>query len=235
MALFPIPSCKRICSIGPWRDLWSQVDVSLNSALLSSLVTVETFANSPHLTYQYHLLVLPVLLMSPTQACVKWPQNGTCWMAFSPALTSVLGWDPWLSSLSSIYHQHGLNASVWTLWTWSRGQSLSMACMMQHSLTTSACPIFQYALGMTQHSWDTNILMSIHPFALYAHHAFCELQFPSTPPTLWRPASNAPAKALFSPILIPHENELFLQPCTQNPLYTPFIILLTKWYNYWWT
>lgn len=37
--------------------------------------------------------------MSPTQACVKWPQNGTCWMAFSPALTSVLGWTS-LASLS---------------------------------------------------------------------------------------------------------------------------------------
>lgn len=51
---------------------------------------------------------------------------------------------------SSIYLRHGLNASAWTLWLGSCGQSQSMAQKMPPNLIANPCLIFQYAPGMIQ-------------------------------------------------------------------------------------
>lgn len=121
-----------------------------------------------------------ILLMSPTQTCIKRPQNGTCQMPFSPCPDPCPSWISLaLFSLFSIYLQHGLTASVWTLWTRSCGQSLSMACKMQHNL--------RHDLAFW-HLYTLLLFMLRMPSPKH--------NFPSIPPILWRSTSNVSTKVL---------------------------------------
>ena len=108
-----------------------------------------------------------------------------------PAPASVLA-ESWLAfAFSSIYPQHGLNASVLTLCIWSWGQSLSMAGKTQQNLTPNSRLTLHQAPHTIQHSWDTSMLTLTHPF----HSLRSEWLLPTTTPILWRPTSDASATA----------------------------------------
>lgn len=170
------------------------------------------------------------MLSKHHQACIKWPLNGTCWMAFSSCLSKC---PSWVIPGSILFFFHlSLNNSALTLRTWSCGL---FPCIANNMQPQSHSKLLLHLLPGTMHviqcSWDASTLMPTHLFALCVQNSFSKVEFSIYSSFLWRPASNASGKASF--LSQSHSPWELILPSTlySRPIVYKLTVPLTKWHN----